>query len=287
MGKKNIIKWRPQSLTSVISTTMVLVLLGLVILFALTARVLGDSVKENLTVTIVLEDDAPAADARVLEAELKGKDYVSELTYISSEEALQEQIKSMGLDPTELLGANPFAISMEIKLRPAYACNDSLEWIAGELKEKKLVADVTYQKDLVESLNDNLQRISLVLLVIAGLLVLVSLSLINNTVRLSVYSHRFTIHTMKLVGAKWSFIRRPFLIRSLGTGVLSGLLADVILLGCIGWAARYDKAVLDYVTVPNMVFTLTCVLLLGVILTSACTYLSVTHYLRTREEKLY
>lgn len=287
VSKKKKITWRPQSLTSVISTTMVLVLLGLVVLFALTARVLADSVRENLTVTVVMEDDTPAAEAKKTAQELEQRPYVSELLYISAEEALAEQTKSMGIDPMELMESNPFPITMELKMRPSYACNDSLQWISRQLRDMKTVADVMYQKDLVENLNSNLRHVSLVLLVIAGLLVLVSVSLIHNTVLLSVHSHRFTIHTMKLVGARWSFIRRPFMLRSLGTGVLSALLADVVLLGGIWWAARYDAAILQYVTGTNVLLMLACVLLCGLLLTSVCTYLSVTRYLRMREERMY
>ncbi len=188
--------WRVQDLTSIISTTMVLILLGLIVLFVLTARVLGDSVRENLTVTVDLKDGVSTMDAKQLQAQLNEETYVADILYISSEEALKEHRESMGIDPTELLGANPFPISMEIKVRAAYACNDSLLWITRDLKQLPQVADVVYQKELVENLNRNLQRASLVMLFIAGLLILVSLSLIHNTVRLNVYSQRFIIHTM-------------------------------------------------------------------------------------------
>ena len=276
-----------QAVISTLSTTMVLVLLGMVILMLQTAHVLGDSVKENLTVTVVLEDDTPAPDAARLQSQIRTKRYVHEIEYISSEQALKEQVESMGIDPTEFLGANPFSISMEIKVKSEYSCNDSLEWITKELKNTTLVSDVIYQKDLVDSLNDMLKRLSYILLAIAILLVIVSLSLIHNTVRLSVYSHRFAIHTMKLVGARWSFIRRPFLIRSLWIGVVSAIAADAILLGCIKWATSYDEAITKYITLPNLGIMSVCVLLIGLVLTVVCTYVSVTHYLRLRESELY
>ena len=136
--KKSKIGWAMQALTSAISTTLLLILLGLVILFSLTARVVADSVKENLTVTAVLDDDVQTQEAVRLLDSLKAMRYVSDIEYISREQALQEQIESMGIDPTEFLGANPFSISMEIRMKPEYSCNDSLEWIAGELKSSKL-----------------------------------------------------------------------------------------------------------------------------------------------------
>ena len=285
--KKNKMAWTMQAITSTISTSLLLILFGLVILLSLTARVVADSVKENVTVTVVLDDDVQTADAVHLCDSLNKMHYVSSIEYISREQALQEQIESMGIDPTDFLGANPFAISMEVKVKPEYSCNDSLEWISGELKVSKLVADVLYQKDLVESLNFNLHRASFFLLAIALLLVIISLSLINNTVRLSVFSHRFVLHTMKLVGAKWSFIRRPFLVNAFWLGIVSALIADAAIFGGIYWASTYDASVLRYITQENMIITAVSVLIIGLVLAIVCTYFSVTHCLKMRDSELY
>jgi len=276
-----------QAVISIISTTMVLILLGLVIQMMLTARVLGDAVKENLVVTVVLEDDATATDAKKLLDTLNTQNYVSSIEYISKEKALKEQVENMGIDPTEFLGANPFSISMEIKMKADYSCTDSLEWIRTELRKTPLVSDVMYQKDLVDSLNQNIHRASFVLLTIAILLIIVSLSLINNTVRLSVFSHRFSIRTMKLVGARWGFIRRPFLLRSLWVGLVSAILADLLLLGCIKWVISYDASLGEYITLENVGIMAISVVGIGLVITVMCTFISVTHYLRLRESSLY
>ena len=276
-----------QAVTSTISTSLLLILLGLVVLLSLTARVVADSVKKNLTVTVVLDDDAQTAEAERLQDSLKNVYYIGSIDYISREQALQEQIESMGIDPTDFLGANPFSISMEIKVKPEYSCNDSLQWISDELRANKLVADVLYQKDLVESLNHNLHRASFFLLAVALLLIIISLSLINNTVRLSVFSHRFVIHTMKLVGAKWSFIRRPFLVRGFWIGIASALIADAAIVFGVYWSARYDSGVLQYVTQQNMIVTAVSVLVIGLVLSVVCTYFSVTHCLKLRDSELY
>lgn len=281
------ISWVLQGITSTISTSLVLILMGLVVLLSLTARVVADSVKENLTVTIVLDDDVQTAEAQSLQDSLNVKYYISSVEYISREQALQEQIESMGIDPSDFLGANPFSISMEIKVKPEYSSNDSLQWISKELRSTKYVADVMYQKDLVESLNRNLHRASFFLLAIALLLIIISLSLINNTVRLSVFNHRFVIHTMKLVGAKWSFIRWPFLIRSFWIGIASALIADAVIFFGVHWAAVYDAGVLNYVTQQNMIITAVSVLGIGLVLTIVCTYFSVTHCLKMRGSELY
>ena len=285
--KKLKISWILQGITSTISTSLLLILLGLVVLLSLTARVVANSVRENLTVTVVLDDDVLTADAERLQDTLSAKSYVSSIEYISREQALEEQIESMGIDPTDFLGANPFSISMEIKVRPEYSCNDSLQWISEELRGVKLVADVLYQKDLVESLNRNLHRASFFMLAVAVLLIIISLSLINNTVRLSVFNHRFILHTMKLVGAKWSFIRRPFLIRGFWIGIASALIADAVILSGIYWASTYDDNVLVYVTQRNLIITALSVLGIGLTLTIVCTYLSVTHCLKMRGSELY
>lgn len=279
--------WNVQAITSTISTSLVLILIGLVILLSLTARVVADSVKENLTVTIVLNDDVQTNQAKQLQDSLCTLRYVGNIDYISREQAMQEQIESMGIDPTEFLGANPFSISMEIKVKPEYSVTDSLQWISTELRSTKSIAEVIYQKDLVDSLNRNLQRASFFLLAIAMLLIVISLSLINNTVRLSIYNHRFLLYTMKLVGARWSFIRRPFLIKAFWMGIASALIANTALFAGIYWAASHDEDVFRYVTQQNMAYTAIAILVVGLVLTIVCTFFSVTHCLKMRRSKLY
>lgn len=275
------------ALINTINTTMVLILLGMVLLLTLTAHVVGDSVKENMVVTVVLQDDTPTTDAQNLQKKLLRKSYVKNIEYISKEQALKEHVESMGIDPSEFLEANPFPISMEISMNAEYSNNDSLLWIEKELEEIPEVDEVTYQKDLVENLNRNLTYASLILLGIAVLLIVVSLSLIYLTVQLIVYNHRFIIHTMKLVGAKWSYIRRPFLINSFWIGLISAILANAVLFGLIMWAAKYDKAIMLYITQQNMLIVAGCVLAVGLLITIVCTYVSVTQQLYTKSKRLY
>lgn len=279
--------WSIQGLTSVISMTMVLVLLGVVLILSLTARQVGDSVRESLTLTIVLEDNVSAKKAEALYDSLQRMPYVSEMEYISAEQALQEQIEYMGIDPTDMLGANPFSISMEMKVKAQYAADDSLQWIAQQLHDNELVDDVTYQKELAESINHNLERIFAILLVVAGLLVLVSISLIHGMVQLSIQDHRFQIHAMKLVGARWNFIRRPFMLQSLRIGLLSATLAMAFIYLGVHGTIRYDEAIAEYITLQNMLLTAAGIYACGLFITLLCTYLSVTRYLYARSEKLY
>jgi len=276
-----------QTLTSIISTGMVLVLLGLMVLLGLAARMLADSVRENLTVTVVLDDEADDSRAHRIAGTLRRKPYVAALQYISREEALREHVQSMGISSTEFLDSNPFSISLEVRVKPGYSCSDSLLWISRQLESADMVDEVIYQDDLVKSVNDNIRRVTAVLLVIAILLVIISLSLIHNTVWLSVYGQRFTIRAMMLVGARWSFIRRPFLWRAVGTGVLAALLADGVLLGAIHWAVTQDPEVARFANTQNLAITGGCVLAAGLLMTVTCTFVSVTHYLKAREASLY
>lgn len=285
--KRKTTTWRILALINTIITTMVLILLGMVILLTLTANEVGDSVKENLVVTVVLQDDVPTADAQKLQKKLSAKHYVNSIEYVSKEQALKEHVESMGIDPSEFLEANPFPISMEVSMKAEYSNNDSLLWIEKELEEIPLVDEVVYQKDLVENLNRNLTYASLILLGIAALLIVVSLSLIYLTVQLIVYNHRFIIHTMKLVGAKWSYIRRPFLINSFWIGLISAILAAGVLVGLILWAAKYDEGILQYITQRSLLIVGGSVLAVGLLITVVCTYVSVTAQLYKKARRLY
>ena len=200
-----------QLVTLCISTAMVLVLLGLVVFSVQTSRNLSQWVKENLTVTVVLTDEVSVGDAKQFQQDLIHRPFSKDIHYISREQALKEQTEAMGSDPSEFLGMNPFPATLELQLHSDYANADSLVWISEELRKNPQVTDVAYQVDLMDSVNRNLAKLNILLLVLAVLLTFISFSLINNTVRLSVYSRRFLIHTMKLVGASWGFIRRPFM----------------------------------------------------------------------------
>lgn len=276
-----------QGVTLCISTAMVLILLGMVVLSVMTARNLSNYVKENLTVTVMLGEDITNPEAQRLCKELQKRRYISNITYISKEQALKEQTQAMGTDPSEFLGANPFTSSIEIQLRGTYANTDSLKWISRELKRDARVKDLAYPQDLMDSVNQNLKKINLILLVLAVLLTCVSFSLINNTVRLGMYARRFTIHTMKLVGASWSFIRRPFVGNAVGIGLLAAVLADAVL-GCGVYALyTYESDVMVVITWQVLAVTGSAVLLCGIVLTLLCAWFSVSKFLKMKAGDLY
>ena len=276
-----------QFITSSISTTLVLLLLGLVVFFVLGAHNLSVYVKENINFSILISDDMKESDILKLQKKLDKEPFVKETEYISKKQALREQTEAMGTDPQEFLGYNPFTASIEIKLHSDYANSDSIAKIEKKIKRNTNIQEVLYQKDLIDAVNDNIRNISLMLLGLAVILTFISFALINNTIRLTIYSKRFLIHTMKLVGASWSFIRRPFLWRNFWIGVLAAVIADGILWGAAYWLVVYEPDLISVIT-PNVMFLVSVsVLVFGVCITWFCAYLSINKFLRMKASTLY
>ncbi len=287
MKKKTGNIWSMQFVTSCISTTMVLILLGMVMFFVLSARNLSVYVRESINFSILMSDDVREADILKFKKDLGKKAYVKESQYISKKDALKEHSEAMGADPEKFLGYNPFSASLEVKLNSAYANSDSLKWIEKEIKKNKGVTEIVYPQALMDAVNSNIRKISVVLLGIAALLTLVSFALINNTIRLTIYSRRFLIHTMTLVGASWGFIRRPFLLRNVRVGILSGLLANGVLWCGSRLLLRYEPELTEVITSGVMTQVAFTVLLFGVVITFLCAYLSINRYLHMCTNKLY
>lgn len=276
-----------QVVTLCISTTMVLVFLGLLVFFVLTARNLSAYVKENLTVTVMLADSVTDNQARLMCRDMYRRCYTRNVDYISKEQAQREQTAAMGADPSEFLGFNPFSATLEVRMKSEYANRDSLRWISAELMKDSRVTDVAYQEDLMDSVNNNLRKFSVVLLALAVLLTCVSFSLINSTVKLSVYSRRFLIHTMKLVGASWGFIRRPFLRNAIGIGLLAAVLACGVLGGGAYLLYTYEPSIVAVVTWRELAITGGAVFVFGIVITTLCSCISVNKFLRMSAGDLY
>ncbi len=276
-----------QFLTSSISTTLVLLLLGLVVFFVLTAHNLSVYVRENISFSVLISDDMKESDILKLQTKLDKQPFVKASEYISKKQALKEQTEAMGTDPEEFLGYNPFTASLEIKLHSDYANSDSIAKIEKMIKKNTNIQDVLYRKDLIDAVNENIRNISLVLLGLAIVLTFISFALINNTIRLAIYSKRFLIHTMKLVGASWSFIRGPFLRKNVWSGVLAAVLADAILIGTAYWAVRYEQELAQVITPEVMLIVCGSVLVFGVVITWLCAYFSMNRYLKMKANTLY
>ena len=291
MGNKNRYKSKSlfdmQFITSSISTTLVLLLLGLVVFFVLTAHNMSVYVRENISFSVLISDDMKEADIQKLRKKLNQEPFVKQSEYISKKQALKEQTEAMGTDPEEFLGYNPFTASLEIKLHSDYANSDSIAKIEKMIKKNSNIQDVLYRKELIDAVNENIRNISLVLLALAVVLTFISFALINNTIRLAIYSKRFLIHTMKLVGASWSFIRGPFLRKNVWSGVLAGMLADAILMGTAYWAVTYEQELIQVITPEVMLIVCGSVLVFGIVITWLCAYISMNKYLRMKANTLY
>ena len=266
-GSRRGVQW----VTLCISTAMVLVLLGIIVFSVLTSRNLSAWVKENLTVTVMLGDDVSVNEAKRLCRDLYHRPYSRNIDYVSKEQALKEQTEAMGSDPSEFLGANPFVATLELQLKSDYANHDSLKWIVYELQKNPKVTDVAYQEDLMDNVNMNLGRMNIILLVLAALLTFVSFSLINNTVRLSVYSRRFLIHTMKLVVV----------------GIIAAILAIIVLGAGVYALYTFEPNILNIITWRELTITAIAVLLFGLIITFICSWISVNKFLKMSAGELY
>lgn len=290
MGKGKCLELRRRRLqlvTLCISTTMVLVLLGMVVLSVLTARNLQKSLRENVEISVILGDTVSVEEGKDLGRYLETELYAREVVYISREDALEMAKEEMGIDPAEFAGGNPFSAELTVKMEAEYANSDSLEVIVAGLRENKKVVDVAYTKDEIENMNRILEPMSIALLVLAGLLIFICYTLISNSIQLSIYSRRFSIHTMKLVGASWGFIRKPFLNQAIGVGLISACLTCLIL-GGIGYVIwPYMPYVEVVITWCELAITAACVFAFGFVIMVFCTLLSVNKYLKMKAGELY
>lgn len=276
-----------QFITPTISTTLVLVLLGIIVLFVLTAQNLSTYVKENINVSVLISDEMDSLQIKQMEASLKQAPYAKSVEYISKEQALVEEIQAQGIDPTEFIGMNPYTASFEVKINALHANPDSISAAVKQLKNNPNVVDVIYSKDLIRSVNDNIRKVSIILLIIAALFTYISFALINNTVRLTIFSKRFIINTMKLVGASWNFIRRPFLTRSFILGIVSAILADALIIGGLYWLHTFEPQIQVVIDLKVILIVSAAVFLFGLIITYLCTLFSLNKYLKMSSNDLY
>lgn len=276
-----------QFVTACISTSLVLLLLGTVTLVVLSAKSLSNHIRENLELSLLLNDNVTEGEVNNIINYAQAQPYAKEVHYISKEDILTEQTASMGIDPTEFLGYNPYTASIEVKLRADYANTDSIIPIKSRLMRYTQIREITYPSELMDNVNDNIHKISAVLLALALALSLISFALINNTIKLTIYSQRFLLHTMKLVGASWGFIRRPFLLRNMSIGVVSGVLANILIVGGICLLLRYEPQMSHLFTLPTMAIVGGSVMLFGLIITMLCAYVSINRFLKMKAGELY
>ena len=264
-----------------------LFMLGLLGIIILNTRKLSDNFKENIGVQVILSDNDKDVDVQHLIKTLDASEYVKSTQLVSKEEAAKKLQQDLGEDFIDFLGFNPLSASITVRLKAEYANGDSLTWIEKDLLDTKLVKEVIYQKSLVNTINENVKTISLGVLIISSLLMVIALALINNTIRLSIYSKRFLIKTMQLVGATQGFIRRPFVLKGIKHGIYGAGIAIALLIGFLYFLQKQLPELAELQD-PNMLASLfALVIVLGIIISWISTSLAVRKYLRLKSDDLY
>jgi cell division transport system permease protein len=274
-------------ISTVFGIAMVLLMIGLLGLLLVDANNLSRYVKENIVLNIFVDEGAHETDVLQLQKQLDANPIVKQTQYVSKELAARNLQKDLGEDFVKFLGYNPLSQSLDVYLKADYANNKDIEKFKAELLKNPLVKEVKYQQSLVDQMNQNLTSISLIILVFAAIFVLLSVALINNTIRLAIYSQRFLIKSMQLVGATKGFIRKPFILYGIWHGILGALIAIIILMGTLFLAEKQipDLVILQNYTEFGIVFLI--VIGLGIFISGFSTFLSVNKYLRLKIYNLY
>jgi len=273
--------------TTIISITLVLFLLGLLGMIILHAKKLSDYVKENIGFSIMIREGVKESGIMEFKKKLDKTHFVKSTEYIPRERAAERLEDELGEDFISFLGYNPLLPAIDLRLKAAYANNDSISRIEHLLLNNPEVKEVFYQKSLVEMINRNLEKISLILLGFSGILLFIAIVLINNTIRLSVYSKRFLIRSMQLVGATERFIRKPFLYRSIFNGCLSAFVAVGLLTVITYFSIEQLPELLELQDLTILFILVGIIFLLGVFLSWISTYFAVRKYLRIKTDLLY
>jgi Cell division protein len=286
---RNIIRRRlvRSYITSVISISLVLTLLGAAAFFAVNANNIAAYFKENLVVSVMLKQSVKEKDAQAFAAELEKADYVRSAEYISKERGAEELKALLGEDFLNVFETTPVPMSIDLHLDGDAVSKERLQEIRDKLSINPKVEEVVYQESLVEALNSNLAKISLIVAAIAILLTIISFALISNTVRLNIYSRRFTIHTMRLVGAKRSFIRKPFVRQAVVLGAVSGILADAILVGLLYWVKNSSELLFSIFDMKLVYGVMVSLILLGILICALAAVTVVNKLAYASKDELY
>ncbi len=291
MGKRdsNIIERRllHSYLSSIISISLVLLLIGTFGMLLVNVRQFSNFFKENIKVTVVLTESADDVDGHGLEKSIAAMPSVSEVVYISKEQGTKEMQEMLGEDFLNVFETNPIPVSLEVGLKGEYFNSDSLSLLKRQLEGNKLVEEVVYKSNMIDVINSNVEKIGITFTVFVLLLLFISFVLINNTVRLNVFHTRFSIYTMKLVGATRAFIRAPFLLKAVFQGILSGLIADLALLGILFLLKREFAVMFEIIDTGLLAIVLGVVILLGVFICVVCTYLVINRLIALTTDELY
>ena len=274
-------------LSSVISISLVLLLVGVASMLLVNAKGVSDYFKENMQVSVMMKTDVSDDEALIYKEKLDAQTFIKATEFISKEQGQREMEAQLGEDFLDVFEVSPIPASINVTLEAEYVSTDSLEVVKSRIASSELVESVEYQTSLVEALNANLRKISLILSVFIGLLLFISFVLINNTVRLSVFSRRFTIHTMKLVGATRSFIRAPFIVQSAFQGVFAAFIAIIILVGILFFMKNGFAQLFEIFRLDLLLLVMGIVLASGLIICVTSTWFTVNKLVSLKKDELY
>ena len=274
-------------LSSVISISLVLLLVGVASMLLVNAKGVSDYFKENMQISVLMKQDVSDADALAYRDDLEQERYIKNTTFISREQGQRELADQLGEDFLDVFETSPIPVSVDVTLQAEYVSADSLAMVSKEIAKSSLVDEVVYQQSLVDALNANLGRISVVIAVFIGLLLFISFVLINNTVRLNVFARRFTIHTMKLVGATKSFIRAPFLVQSAFQGVFSAMIANIVLVVMLFVMRNELEQLFRIFRMDLLLVVMGIVLVCGILICLVSTWFVVNKLVALKKDELY
>jgi cell division transport system permease protein len=275
------------SVSVIVSLSLVLFVLGLLSLFLINAQRLTNYVKENVGFSIMIKDNIKEIELIEFNKILDAEDFTKNTQFISKEEATKDLENELGEDFVSFLGYNPIMASIDVKLNSNYANNDSLQNISSELAKNKIVHEIYYQKNLIDSLNSNIRKISFFLFCFSLILFFIAFALINNTIRLSVYSKRFLIRTMRLVGAESSFIQKPFITNGVYQGLYSAIFAIFMLIGSIQLIQKETASILNINDLQIIGIVFIVLFCCGIIISCASTFFAVRRFIYLNENELY
>ncbi len=278
---------KTSSLTVVVSLALVLFMLGMLGLVVLNARKLSKHIKENIGFQVILKDTTTSAQIDALQQEISASPFAKSINHITKEQAAEKLKADLGEDFVSFLGYNPLLSALDVKLNEDYAHADSLAGIEKNLMQKPYVKEVVYHKDMIKQVNENAKVISLYILIFSGLLMIVAIALISNTIRLSIYSQRFLIRTMYLVGATRVFISKPFVFKGIKQGIISGILAGALLAGFLVVSTNYIPDLLQLQDENMLAILFGGIVLLGILISGISAMFSVMRYLRLKTSDLY
>lgn len=270
-----------------ISITLVLFLLGLTVLVGFTGKGLASYFKENISISIELTGDMDAKAIQLIQKKIEANPYVKSTTYISKEEIKKQLIEDLGGDPEEVLGYDPSLSYFDVFIKSDYVNTDSIKKVEASFKEFKLAKGLSFKEEDIAKANENLSKVGSILLILAIILVVISFTLIRNTIQLNIYSKRFLINTMRLVGATNGFIRRPFIFSTVIAGILAAILANVAITGVVYYFTKEYPELILIVKMHELLIVYGIVVISGIVITVLATISAVNRYLKMTTNKLY